>query len=58
MLLRRLPYLPDHSLYLTFSSKKTPAFLKFPRKDASAYVTANAEESAGTARPMWNGGRK
>jgi hypothetical protein len=45
-------------LYLAFSSKKTPAFLKFPRKDASAYVTANAEKSAGTARPMWNGGRK
>ena len=57
MLLRRLPFLPDHSLYLAFSSKKTPAFLKFPRKDASAYFTANAEKSVGTARPMWNGGR-
>ena len=57
MLLRRLPYLPNHSLYPDFFSKKTPAFLKFPRKDASAYFTANAEKSAGTARPMWNGGR-
>ena len=47
MLLRRLPYLPDHSLYLAFFSKKTPAFLKFPRKDASAYVTANAEKIGG-----------
>jgi len=32
--------------------------LKFLRKDVFVYVTANAEESAGTARPMWNGGRK
>ena len=56
--LRRLPYLPEHSLYLAFSSKKTPAFLKVPRKDSSAYVTANAEKSAGTARPMWNSGCK
>lgn len=55
--LRRLTYLPKYSLYRGFFSKKTPAFLKFPRKDASAYVTANAEESAGTARPRWIGWR-
>ena len=54
----RLPFFPKHSFYLAFFSKKTPVFLKFPRKDASVHVAAKAEESAGTARPMWNGGRK
>jgi len=58
LLLRRLPYLPNHSLYLAFSSKKTPDFLDNSGKDAYVLISENAEESAGTARPMWNGGRK
>ncbi len=56
--LRRLPYLPNHNLYRGFFSKKTPDFLESSGKDASIRIAANAEESAGTARPMWNGGRK
>ena len=56
--LRRLPYSPKHSLCRGFFSKKTPDFLENSRKDASIRIAANAEESAGTARPMWNGGRE
>ena len=57
-MLRRLPYLPKHSLYRGFFSKKTPDYLEDSGKDAYVLIAANAEESAGFARPMWNGGRK
>jgi len=58
LLLRRLQYLPNHSLYRAFFSKKTPDFSENSGKDAYVLIAANAEKSAGTARPMWNGGRE